>query len=48
VTLDSVAHGFSSGHRFLSLMKLGIGLVVAVSLAWSARGLRAPPGSGYK
>ena len=47
VTLESVAHGFRSGLRFLSLMMLGIGLVVAVSLAWSARGLRAPPGSGY-
>ena len=47
VTLESVAHGFRSGLRFLSLMMLTIGLVVAVSLAWSARGLRSPPGSGY-
>jgi hypothetical protein len=46
-TLEGVAHGFRSGLRFLSLMMLGIGLVVAVSLALAARGLRAPPGSGY-
>jgi len=46
-TLESVAHGFRSGLRFLSLMMLAIGLVVAVSLALAARGLRAPPGSGY-
>ncbi len=47
VTLESVAHGFRSGLRFLSLMMLGIGLVVAILLAQAARGLRAPPGSGY-
>jgi MFS family permease len=47
VTLESVAHGFRSGLRFLSLMMLIIGLVVAILLAQSARGLRAPPGSGY-
>ena len=46
-TLESVAHGFRSGLRFLSLMMLTIGLLVAVSLAHAARGLRAPPGSGY-
>jgi hypothetical protein len=46
-TLESVAHGFRSGLRFLSLMMLAIGLVVAISLARAARGLRAPPGSGY-
>jgi MFS family permease len=46
-TLESVAHGFQSGLRFLSLMMLVIGLTVAVSLAHAARGLRAPPGSGY-
>jgi MFS family permease len=46
-TLEGVAHGFRSGLRFLSLMMLAIGLVVAVSLAHAARGLRAPPGSGY-
>ena len=46
-TVEGVAHGFRSGLRFLSLMMLGIGLVVAVSLAWRRRGLRAPPGSGY-
>jgi MFS family permease len=47
VAFESVAHGFRSGLRFLSLMMLGIGLVVGVSLARSARGFRAPPGSGY-
>ena len=46
-TLEGVAHGFRSGLRFLSLMMLAIGLVVAVSLAHAAKGLRAPPGSGY-
>ncbi len=46
-TLEGVAHGFRSGLRFLSLMMLAIGLLVAVSLAHAARGLRAPPGSGY-
>ena len=47
VTLESVAHGFRSGLRFLSLMMLTLGLVIAISLAQAARGLRAPPGSGY-
>ena len=47
VTLESVAHGFRSGLRFLSLMMLVIGLVVAIALALSAKGLRAPPESGY-
>ena len=46
-TIESIAHGFRSGLRFLSLMMLIIGLPVAVSLAHAARGLRAPPGSGY-
>ena len=46
-TLEGVAHGFRSGLRFLSLMMLAIGLVVAVLLAHAAKGLRAPPGSGY-
>jgi hypothetical protein len=46
-TIESVAHGFRSGLRFLSLMMLLIGLIVAVSLAHAAKGLRAPPGSGY-
>ena len=31
----------------ISLMMLGIGLPVAIFLAKAARGLRAPPGSGY-
>jgi MFS family permease len=47
VTLESIAHGFRSGLRFLSLMMLTIGLAVAILLAHAARGLRAPPGSGY-
>jgi hypothetical protein len=47
VTLESVAHGFRSGLRFLSLMMLTIGLTVAILLARDSRGLRAPPGSGY-
>jgi MFS family permease len=45
--VESVAHGFQSGLRFLSLMMLTIGIIVAISLAHAARGLRAPPGSGY-
>ena len=45
--VEAVAHGFRSGLRFLSLMMLAIGLVVAVRLAHAAKGLRAPPGSGY-
>jgi MFS family permease len=47
VTLESIAHGFRSGLRFLSLMMLTIGLAVAVALAHAAKDLRAPPGSGY-
>jgi hypothetical protein len=46
-TLESIAHGFRSGLRFLSLMMLTVGLIVAGLLAQSAKGLRAPPGSGY-
>ncbi|MBV8676854.1 MAG: hypothetical protein JO355_06750 [Planctomycetaceae bacterium] len=46
-TVESIAHGFRSGLRFLSLMMLGIGLTVAILLARAARGLQAPPGSGY-
>ena len=45
--IESVAHGFRSGLRCLSLMMLCIGLPVAILLAHAARGLRAPPGSGY-
>ncbi len=45
--LESIAHGFRSGLRFLSLMMLIIGVAVALALAHAARGLRAPPGSGY-
>jgi hypothetical protein len=46
-THESVAHGFRSGLRFLSLMMLTIGLTVAILLAHAAKGLRASPGSGY-
>ena len=46
-TVEAVAHGFRSGLRFLSLMMLVIGLTVAVALGHAARGLHAPPGSGY-
>ncbi|MGZ3432987.1 MAG: hypothetical protein ACXWN0_14860, partial [Isosphaeraceae bacterium] len=43
-TIESVAHGFRSGLRFLSLMMLAIGLPVAIFLAHAARGLRGRPG----
>jgi MFS family permease len=46
-TVESVAHGFRSGLRFLSLMMLILGLPVAFLLWRAARGLRAPPGAGY-
>ena len=46
-TVESVAVGFQWGLRFLSLMMLTLGLVVALLLWRSARGLRAPPGAGY-
>src|SRR5262249_32003623 len=45
--IESVAAGFQCGLRFLSLMMLTLGLVVALLLWRSARGLRAPPGAGY-
>jgi MFS family permease len=44
---ESVAHGFRQGLRFLSLMTLTLGLIVAGLLWRAARGLRAPPGAGY-
>jgi MFS family permease len=47
VKLESAAAGFQWGLRFLSLMMLTLGLVVALLLWQSARGLRAPPGAGY-
>jgi hypothetical protein len=46
-TVESIAVGFRWGLRFLSLMTLAVGLVVAVLLWQAANGLRAPPGSGY-
>jgi MFS family permease len=45
--VESVAYGFRQGLRFLSLLMLTLGLVVALLLWWSARGLHAPPGAGY-
>src|SRR5271163_4777577 len=47
-TVESVAFGFRQGLRFLSLMMLGLGLVVALLLWHAAKGLRAPPGAGYR
>ena len=46
-TIESVAYGFRVGLRFLSLMMLTIGVVVALMLWHAARGLHAPPGAGY-
>ncbi len=46
-TLESIAHDFRSGLRFLRPMMLVIGLLAAVTLAHAAKALRAPPGSGY-
>jgi hypothetical protein len=46
-TAESVAYGFRRGLRFLSLITLILGLVVAFLLWRAARGLRAPPGAGY-
>jgi DHA2 family multidrug resistance protein len=45
--MESVAVGFRQGFRFLSLVVLGLGLVVAILLTHAARDLRAPPGAGY-
>jgi hypothetical protein len=46
-TVESIAFGFRLGLRVLSLTMLGLGMVVALLLWQSARGLRAPPGAGY-
>ena len=46
-TVESAAWGFRWGLRVLSLMLLALGLPVALLVWRSARGLRAPPGSGY-
>jgi hypothetical protein len=45
--VESAAFGFRWGLRWLSLMMLTLGLPVALVLWQSARGLHAPPGSGY-
>ena len=44
--LESVAFGFRSGLRFLSLMMLTLGVTAALLLWQAARGLRARPGPG--
>jgi hypothetical protein len=46
-TIESIAVGFRWGLRFLSLMMLSLGLMIALLLWWSAGGLHAPPGAGY-
>jgi MFS family permease len=46
-TLESIAYGFRHGLRFLSLMMLTLGLIVAGLMWRAARGLHAPPGAGY-
>jgi MFS family permease len=46
-TLESIAYGFRHGLRFLSLMMLTLGLIVAALMWRAARGLHAPPGAGY-
>jgi MFS family permease len=47
-TVESVAFGFRLGLRVLSLTTLALGLVVAPLLWQAAKGLRAPPGAGYR
>src|SRR5262249_22248986 len=45
--VESIAVGFRWGLRFLSLMMLTLGLLLAL-LSWhAARKLQAPPGAGY-
>jgi MFS family permease len=46
--VESIAVGFRWGLRFLSLMMLTLGLIVAPLLWRAARGLHAPPGAGYR
>jgi hypothetical protein len=45
--VESVAAGFQWGLRWLSLMMLTLGLVIALLLWQAARSLQAPPGAGY-
>jgi hypothetical protein len=45
--VESSAAGFQWGLRWLSVMILTLGLVVALLLWRAARALRAPPGAGY-
>jgi MFS family permease len=47
VKVESSAEGFRWGLRWLSLMMLALGLPAALLLWRDARGLHAPPGSGY-
>jgi MFS family permease len=46
-TVESIAYGFHHGLRFLSLIMLALGLIVAGLIWRAARGLQAPPGAGY-
>jgi MFS family permease len=46
-TMESIAYGVRHGLRFLSLLMLSLGLIVAALLWQAARGLHAPPGAGY-
>ncbi len=45
--LESIAFGFRTGLRFLSLSMLALGLPIAALLWQAAKGLRALPGAGY-
>jgi len=47
VRVEAAALGIRSGLRFLSMIMLTLGLIVAVLMWQAARGLRAPPGAGY-
>jgi hypothetical protein len=45
--VESVAFGIRQGLRFMSLMMLVLGLIIAALLAQAARNFHAPPGAGY-
>ena len=47
ILASQIDHGLKRSLTALDLMMLGIGLTVAILLARAARGLQAPPGSGY-
>jgi hypothetical protein len=48
VKVESIAVGLQWGLRFMSLMMLVLGLTLALLLWQASRGLRAPPGAGYR